>query len=126
MIPKGAFIKSASLDMTNMNISGSPFTLLGSMAIYSDDYGDLDDADFVYGEDIPGGYPGPALVVTYTQPIQPYSYAVIAEAIQNLVDSGKTRFKIRVQFERNYARDRQADLVEFIPDRTTLTVIYEE
>ena len=126
MIPKGAYIQSASLDLTNMNLFGSPFTLLGSMAVYSDDYGDLDNADFVYGEDIPGAYPGPAIIVTYTQPIQPYSYAVIAETIQKLVDEGEDRFQIRVQFERNYARDRQADLVEFIPDRTTLTVVYEE
>jgi hypothetical protein len=126
MIPKGSFIKSASLDLTNMNVSGSPFTLLGSMAVYSDDYDEVDGADYVYGEDIPGGYPGPALIVTYTQPIQPYSYAVIAETIQSLVDEGKPRFKIRVQFERNFARDRQADLVEFIPGRTALTVVYEE
>ena len=126
MIPKGAIIKSASLDMTNMNIYGSPFTLLGSMAVYEDDYGDIDGSDYVYGEDIPGGYPGPALIVTYTQPVQPYSYAVIAESIQNLVDNGKPRFKIRVQFERNFARDRQADLVEFVPEVTKLTIKYFE
>jgi hypothetical protein len=55
MIPKGATVKSASLDLSNMNVSGEPFNLLGAMAVFNDQYGKLDSADFVYGEDIAGG-----------------------------------------------------------------------
>jgi hypothetical protein len=118
MIPKGATVKSASLDLSNMNVSGEPFNLLGAMAVFNDQYGKLDSADFVYGEDIAGGYPGPAIIVTYTRPIQAYDYEVIAQAIQKLVDKGEPRFQVRVQFERNFMRDRQADLVEFVPQVT--------
>lgn len=125
MIPKGAIIKSASLDLSNMNVVGEPFSLLGSMAVFNDQYGDLDSADFVYGEDIAGGYPGPAIIVTYTRPMQPYNYNTIAEAIQKLVDKGTSRFQIRVQFEKNYMRDRKADLIELVPEVTKLTVKYE-
>ncbi len=125
MIPKGATIKSASLDLSNMNVIGEPFSLLGAMAVFNDQYGDLDSADFVYGEDITGGYPGPAMVVTYTRPIQPYSYDTIAEALQTLVDKGTSRFQIRVQFEKYFVRDRKADLIELIPEVTKLTVKYE-
>jgi hypothetical protein len=125
MIPKGATIKSASLDLSNMNVVGEPFSLLGAMAVFNDQYGDLDLADFVYGEDVPGGYPGSAIVVTYTRPMQPYNYDTIAEAVQTQVDKGTSRFQIRIQFERNYARDRKADLIELIPEVTKLTVKYE-
>jgi hypothetical protein len=126
MIPKGALVKSASLDLTNMNITGSPFTLLTPMAIFHDEYHTLDEADYVIAQDFANGYAGTSLVVTYSQPVVPYSYYPIRDVLQNLVDDGESRFRIRVQFEKHFVREGGEDLIEFIPQNTTLRVVYAE
>jgi hypothetical protein len=125
MIPKGSLIKSVSLDLTNMSTIGDPFTWLGSMAVFPHQYGTLDYADYVYKENIPGGYPRGAIITSYSRPLEPYTSEVIKETIQQLVDNGESRFQIRIQFERTVVEYRDNINVEFVPELTRIKITYE-
>jgi hypothetical protein len=95
MIPKGAVIRSASLDLTAGNVFGSPFTTMGQMYICNNpSYSQLRSNNFVTG---------PATAVMYStsqMPASPVSSSLMVAAIQDRVDTGGGRFQIRLQFER--------------------------
>lgn len=133
MIPLGSNILSASLDLTPGIIYGSPFSFLGGMGVFQDQYSiPLGSRDYKIA------YTLDALVVTYTPPTQAYTYAPITSAVQKLVDSKNTLFKIRVQFEKfsysitsGFASDGtrtqspQANLMEFAKGKTKLSITYK-
>lgn len=124
MIPAGATLTSAYLDLTHCVIYGNPFDgRLGAMGIFPDQYGILKSSDYVLA------FAGDSIVQTYSQPIRSYDYEQIATAIQKQVNAGSTRFQIRVQFEKFYYQmtsdSRSPNYLEFGKGMAKLTIHYK-
>jgi hypothetical protein len=120
MIPPGANILSASLDLTTCMISGYPFNFLGGMGVFYNPYDVLGIRDFKIA------FTSDALFLTYTPPTQSYNYAPLASAIQKQADAKNSRFKIRVQFERfNYLVGQGANSIEFVKGKSKLIINYK-
>jgi hypothetical protein len=94
MIPQGALITSASIDITDHIMYGHPFSMLGAMGIFAHQYGVLDANDYIVG------FVMDTLAYTYQQPTGPYTSERLVSAIQQLVNTRNSRFQIRVQFEK--------------------------
>jgi hypothetical protein len=133
MIPKGAVIRSASLDLTAGNVFGSPFTTMGQMYICNNpSYSQLGSNNFVTG---------PATAVMYStsqMPASPISSSLMVAAIQDRVDTDGGRFQIRLQFERapfmqNYGtrwseqwQINPANYIEFPQAQPKLVIEYDD
>jgi len=120
MIPKDASIKSASLDLTTGDIFGSPFTKLGRLSVYNCQYGNLGKNDFVLGP------PLGALCTTSILPTKPFSSNLLISAIQKQVDTGSTRFQVRLQFEKYTYYDNRAHFLEYGEAERKLVIKYED
>jgi hypothetical protein len=120
-IPMGATIKSTTLDLTNNSIIGSPFGLLGGMGIIQTSYTNINAKNYVTT------FPVRALYVAYTQPLQPYTFTTISDAVQSQVSKDEDRFQIRLQFERYYYHEEDPNhQLSFIPaNASKLSVTYE-
>ncbi|MBN2462870.1 MAG: PKD domain-containing protein [Dehalococcoidia bacterium] len=119
MIPEGATVTSATLDLTAAAIYGEPFSKLGMLLVYDCQYQTLTASDFVVGPVLGAIY---TIAVTPSQPITSY---VLANAIQKRVDAGSSRFQLRFQFEKPYYYNNQADYVGLGEGRTKLTIEYQ-
>jgi len=120
-IPKGATIKSASLDLTLAEVFGSPFTMLGRLYIYSCQYTELRSRDFSVGPAPPG-----AIYWTAAMPTEPISSSLLVDAIQTQVNAGSNRFQIRLQFERYNYNYGVADYLALRSDKTKLVIQYQD
>jgi len=120
MIPEGATIKSAALDLTTGDIFGSPFSKLGRLSVYSCQYGNLGKNDFVLGP------PMGALCTTSILPIKPFSSNLSVSAVQEQVDARSTRFQIRMQFDKYKFYDNVADYLALGAGESKLVVEYED
>jgi len=94
MVPPEASIESVSLDITNSNISGDPFTTMGLLSIYNHQYGVLQSKNFVVG---PGLNP---LAQLYSMPYQPTESPALLNAVKTQILEKQTRFQIRLQFSK--------------------------
>jgi hypothetical protein len=93
MIPKGATIQSATLDLTAAQQVDDPFNTLGVLKIYDYQYHTLSAKDFNIG-------PTPGSLYSLSKmPTSPIISSAFANAVQNQIDAGNTRFQIRFQFE---------------------------
>ncbi len=119
MIPQGSQITSATLDITNHNIFGYPFSFLGGMGVFAYQYGTLESKDYVVG------YPRGALYTSYLEPTQPYTANMIATAIQEQVNKGNSRFQVRLQFEKYWYGGGQANYMGLNSDLIKLTINYQ-
>lgn len=119
-IPKGAKIRSASLDLTLAEIVGSPFTMLGRLYIYSCQYSELRSRDFVISI-LPG-----AIYATAGMPAEPISSSQLVDAIQTRVDAGSNRFQVRLQFEKDFSMYGVADYLTLKSEKTRLIVKYHD
>jgi len=119
MIPAEATIKSASLDLTTADIFGYPFSKLGLLRIYNHQYATLDRHDFIIGAQLG------AIYSTSMPPANPFSSTLLNSAIQSQVDAGKTRFQVRLQFERYSFNDRIADYLALGEAEPRLVIKYE-
>jgi hypothetical protein len=129
-IPKGAIIKSVSLDLTAGNVFGSPFNTMGQFYICSQQYATLNSKDYVVG---------PATEIMYSVaqlPTSPVGSDVMVAAVQNQLDAGSNSFQIRLQFEKTPyvalygARWSEASLspanyIEFPQAKPKLVIQYE-
>jgi hypothetical protein len=120
MIPKGAIITSATLDLTAAALFGDPFSKLGMLFVCDCQYNTfLKASDFIIG---------PVLGAIYTIPVPPSqsitSY-ILATAIQKQVDAGNPRFQLRLQFEKPQFYNNQADYMALGDGRTRLTIEYQ-
>jgi hypothetical protein len=107
-IPVGARITSASIDISSAALFGEPFGgKLGRLGIFHDQYATLDKGDFVYGF-------SEAMVATYSMPFDALTDRRIINAVQEEVDSGSSRFQIRIQFEKNYYYDLYVDEANYL------------
>lgn len=120
-IPKGAKIKSASLDLTLAEVFGYPFTMLGRLYIYSCQYTELRSRDFSVGPPPPG-----AVYWTAAMPAEPISSSLLVDAIQTQVDAGSSRFQFRLQFEKYNYHYHVADYLALRSDKTKLVVQYQD
>jgi len=120
MIPSGVTVVSASLDLTRHQIFGNPFVYLGTMRICSDRYGQLDSDDFVVG---------PASGVLYTvsaRPTKPLASDLLTDAVQAQVDAGRSRFQIRLQFQKERYFNQEPDYLALGAGQARLLVEYLE
>lgn len=120
MIPAGAIIQSASLDLTNYVQYGYPFGLLGAMGAFPDQYGTLESRDYKLSFTLD------ALVLTYTPPVKTYDYAQLTDAVQKQVDAKSNRFQVRVQFEKfTFYQASAANYLEFGKGKIKLSIKYK-
>jgi hypothetical protein len=120
MIPKGAVITSATLDLTAASIFGAPFNKLGMVLVYDCQYRTLSNRDFVIG---------PALGALQTIPVppsQPITSYLLATAVQKQVDAGNPRFQLRFQFEKPQFYNNQADYMALGEGRTRFIIEYQD
>jgi hypothetical protein len=94
MIPKGAVIKSVSLDLTAGTVVGSPFSAMGQLYICNQQYATLNSNDYIVGP------PTLAMYSASSLPASPVSSSAMVAAVQDQVDSGSGHFQIRLQFEK--------------------------
>jgi hypothetical protein len=94
-IPKGAVIKSASLDLDSgaVDVLGSPSSM-GNLYICKQVYGKLDKTDYVVG-------PATGIICNIvTWPSSCSSSTVTVASVQEQVNAGNMRFQLRLQFEK--------------------------
>jgi hypothetical protein len=120
MIPKDSKISSVFLDLTNGDVSGLPFALLGRLNVYSCYYTKLTSSDFSIGIS-----PG-AIYTTLGMFTVPVTSSPLVEEVQAAIDAGSSRFQVRLQFEKQNFNNRVADHVSFIEAKPTLIVKYED
>ena len=120
MIPKDSKISSAFLDLTTGDVSGSPFTLLGRLYVYSCHYTKLTKSDYAISISPGTIYTTPGM---FTAPIT--SSALVKE-LQAAIDAGSSRFQVRFQFKKQSFNNHEADTVGFIEAKPTLIVKYED
>ncbi len=138
-IPTGARITEISLDISHYILHGDPFSILGAMGIFNDQYNKLDTKDFVFTGSFDGWNQINPMVLTHTLPADPFTSATMINVLQNQVDKGNDRFQIRIQFEKmrwykepsyrdsfpsSYTSVRE-DNLEFIPNQLTLLIKYK-
>jgi hypothetical protein len=119
MIPKGAIITSATLDLTAAALFGDPFSKLGMLFVCDCQYRALSARDFAIG---------PAFGALQTIPVppsQPITSYILATAIQKQVDAGNPRFQLRLQFEKPQFYNNQADYMALGDGRTRLVIEYQ-
>jgi len=121
MIPAGATVRSASLDLTAHVVVGHPFTHLGSLFVYKCQYGDLDSDDFHVGPVVPG-----ALYRGFGSPTEPFTSSLLTAGVQEQVDAGSPRFQIRLQFEKYSFYNNEADYLAFGQAKPKLVIEYED
>ena len=118
MLPEDAVITSATLDLTNAALFGQPFSKLGMLLVYDCRYQTLKASDFAIG---------PILGALYTfavPPSQPITSNLLAKAVQEQLDDGRSRFQLRFQFEKPRFYNNQADYVALGEGRTRLVIEY--
>jgi len=120
MIPKDSKISSAFLDLTTGDVSGSPFTLLGRLYVYSCRYTKLTRSDYAISI-LPG-----AIYTTPGMFRAPITSSALVKELQAAIDAGSSRFQVRFQFEKPSFNNREADIIGFIEAKPTLIVKYED
>lgn len=121
MIPTGATVESASLDLTTGSMFGNPFTYLGRLFVYNDPYYSLAPDDFSVGPILPG-----ALYETYGRPTEPFTSSLLTEAVQTQVDAGSARFKVRLQFEKDIYFNQEAEYLALGAGKPKLIIEYRD
>jgi hypothetical protein len=119
MIPQNAVIKSASLDISNHDIVGSPFNNLGTLGAFSIISSRIGTKQYI------SPYPGGAVFSIKTEPTQPITSNMLTNAVQDLVSARSSRFQIRLQFEKFYYSLTGDNYFTFSSDRTKLSVTWE-
>jgi len=120
MIPKGAKVDTAFLDLTAGEVYGLPFALLGRLYIYSCSYTKLAKNDYAIVTS--SGFIHTALG-RLTVPI---TSSPLINDLQTAVDMGDSRFQVRLQFEKPTFNNREADYVSFDPSKPKLIVTYQD
>jgi hypothetical protein len=114
-IPQGATLQEVNLDLSNFQRQGQPLNSLGQWRIYAYDYGELGPEDFNTDWNADGSFVTSDSAPGVFQPIR---------RVQNLVNNGATRFRIRVQFRNATDDDSQADVFIFREGSPALTITY--
>lgn len=123
VIPRGAVIKSAYLDLSAASVFGDPFRQLGLLRIYECQYTILSSKHFV--GPVPVGMPLDSLSLLTGEPVRTN---LLVLAIQERVNEGSSRFQVRLQFDggRCCSHNRQADYVAFWEGKPRLVIEYQE
>lgn len=121
MIPEGATIKAAYLDLTASSVFGEPFRNLGLLHVYECQYSILRSKDFVVG---PAGIAPLYSFKFFTD--EPVTSSLLVSAIQERVKEGSQRFQLRFQFDKPYFYNNQGDYVTFWKGKTKLVIEYQE
>jgi len=120
MIPKGAKISSVFLDLTTGDEFGSPFSLLGRLYIYPCTYTTLTKNSYFVGLSTGALFTTPGM---FTAPV---TSDPLFNAVQAAIDEGSPRFQIRLQFQKPYFNNRDADYVTFIDSKPRLIVKFRD
>jgi hypothetical protein len=120
MVPQNSQISSVFLDLTTGQAYGLPFSLLGRLYIYPCYYTKLAKSDYSIAI-LPGAiYTTPGMMTT------PVTSTPLVEELQAAIDLGRSRFQIRLQFEKQSFNNREADYVSFIGAKPKLVIQYED
>ncbi len=121
MIPQGAIIKSAYLDLTGASVFGEPFRNLGMLRVYECRYGVLSSKDFAVGSG-----PGIPLHSFSFLVDEPVTSSLLVSAIQDRVKEGSGRFQLRLQFDKPSFYNNQGDYVALWEGKSRLVIEYQE
>lgn len=102
-LPANVTINEVTLDFSNYDRDGDPFSYLGCMGVYDQEFGAPDATDFFLGT------PTDAIAKWCSDPelSSPLKSKNLASVLQNKL--GKSRFQIRLQFDKNTDNNNQAD-----------------
>ena len=120
MIPSGVTVVSASLDLTAYTTFGNPFAHLGTMRVCSDQYGNLASDDFVVGP------AAGVLCAVAGTPTKPLASDLLTHAVQEQVDAGRSRFQIRLQFEKDTHFNQEPDYLALGAGQAKLNIEYQD
>jgi hypothetical protein len=107
-IPADAVITEVVIDLGDFTVSGTPFSALGALFIFKDDYGSLDASDFV------SSTPSSGRLISWSSNSSlgnAVSDADMVNALQTKV--GSSRFKLRLQFNKQTDNDNGNDYLTF-------------
>lgn len=105
-IPANATIADATLYFSDYSRSGDPFSYLGCMGVYEQDFGVPDAKDFFLGTPTD-------VIAKWCSDIElssPLKSKNMASAFQKKL--GKNRFQMRLQFDKNTDNNNQGDYIE--------------
>ncbi len=105
-IPADAVVTKVVIDLSDFSVDGTPFSVLGSLFIFKDDYGGLDPSDFV------GSTPASGRLISWSSTSSlgnPVSDQDMLNVLQTKV--GSSRFKLRLQFNKQTDNDHGGDYI---------------
>ncbi len=108
-IPADAIITNVTTRISSYNKTGDPFSDLGALFIFKDDYGSLDGSDYV------GSVPGSGRLMSWSSASSLGTETAdndMVNALQTKV--GSSRFKVRFQFADDTNGDHGADYLELV------------
>jgi hypothetical protein len=118
-IPEGSDIVAVALDIGTGQRIGLPFTDLGDLRIYAQQYGKLGASDFVTS------VPSMTLFKYASRPVGSFTSSALQTAVQNAVDDGERRFQVRLQFTEWSDGNYETDLYRLDSGLAVLVVTYQ-
>jgi hypothetical protein len=116
-IPRYSVVTSASLQVDGTKL-GEPFTDLGELGIYNDQYGVLGSEDFTVNPT----EPVMKAFSFYCPPSgSPFSSAKLITEVQKRVNAGDSRFQVRLQFEKQTNLDSEWDVWQLTNPELVIT-----
>jgi predicted small secreted protein len=115
-IPADAVITKVVIDLGTFTDTGSPFAGLGALFIYKDDYGSLDASDYVNSTPSSGRLIAWSSISSLGNPVSDQD---MVNALQTKV--GSSRFKLRLQFNKETDSDGALDIITFGPPKLEVT-----
>jgi hypothetical protein len=115
-IPADAVITKVVIDLSDFTETGHSFSSLGALFIFKDDYGSLDATDFVNSTPSSGRLISWSSTSSLGDPILDQD---MVNALQTKV--GSSRFKLRLQFNKQTDNDGSEDYLKFGPPKLEVT-----
>lgn len=103
-IPANAIIVETKLDVSAYHISGDPFSTLGCLNVYQQDFGSVDPKDFFLGTPTNSLAKWCSEVDLKTSQLKSDE---LAKVLQSKV--GQKRFEVRLQFDKSTDNNKQTD-----------------
>ena len=115
-IPAGSTIVETKLDFSNYERTNDPFSTLGCLNIYQQDFGSVDPKDFFLGEQTGPLTKWCSEIDLKSSPLKSDKFA---KALQSKV--GQNRFQVRLQFDKNIDNNKQSDFIDVTYSKLLVT-----
>ena len=120
MIPQNATIKTAFLDISDHEVYGTPFNLLGNLGVFPITFSKIGTKTFI------SNFPGGAVVSIRTEPTQQLYSGLLTSTIQEMVSLKSTRYQLRLQFEKYFYSLVGDNYMALLTNKPKLIITYED